>query len=391
MCLIHPYSPYYYGYGRRRVAWILTVLFIVVAAIAISAFLSIHYSSSADSNDLDTAKEYALTDKVIRSYNRDFCQGLEAVSTDAPVDVFQQSNATLYLLSSRPLLTDNEHFNLTQRISLDSITNYHAWNFYLNAGSNVSFNVCYPLESRSGNYDAKFYLIKGTKNHNKWAANPDQSYAEKYTRLLSRCQTISYRVYNDDLYYFVFYLDTSYISLSTVLDVDFHFDRTVYHISPHHVVQRCTIPLDGVSRCSVSVPMSSSYTALLSLNTSLPVDYNDGANVQINCQPRAWLYIVIVLGAALLIVIIIASVVTCVCITVRRRKKAYSSLVDTQSATESTDKLHTSGLPNAAESAFANSSGNYPQTTNPPAYNPSYSPQAGGMYGSTARPPPYSK
>ena len=369
-------------------AWFIVVLFIVIFSVAVSLSLSIHYGSSADSNDLDTVKEYALTDKVIRSYNHDFCQGLEAVSTDVPVGNLQ-SNATLYLLNSRPSLTDSEHFNLSERTNLDSTTtNYHSWNFYLNAGSKASFNVCYPLDM-SGNYYVKFYLIKGTKNHNKWTGDPDSSYAVKYSRLVSKCQTISYQAHQDDLYFFVFYLDSIYISLTTILDIDFQFDRTVYHISPDDVVQSCSFPLNGYSSCSISVPMSSGYTALLSLNTSLPVDYNDGANVQINCQRRAWLYAVIVVCAMLPVIIIIALIVTYICIRVRRGKKKYSSLsANPQSGSVSTSASQYAGHATTTESAFEKSGGS---STNPPAYNPSYPAQAGGVYGATshAPPPPY--
>ena len=370
-------------------AWIVIVLAIIIASVVLSVSLSIHYSS--DSNDLDTVKEYALTDKVIRSYNHDFCQDLEAVSTDIPNGNLQ-SNATLYLLSSRPSLTDTERFNFTELAMLDSVTNYHVWNFYMNTGSQVSLKVCYPLET---NYYVKFYLIKGSKNHNKWTDDPDQSYAVKYSRLISKCQTITYQAHQDDLYYFVFYLDTSYVS--TNIEVSFNFDRTVYHISPDDVVQNCTILLNGYSRCSISIPMSSGYTALLSLNTSLPVDYSDGANVRVNCRPRIWLYAVIIVSSILpVIVIIIAIVVTCVCIKVRRGKKnRYSSLLSGgQSSTVATSDSATSGRNSTTESTtFGNSGESKPPTTNPPAYNPSYSPQAGGAYGALTQPapPPYTQ
>ena len=391
----YPYSPYYYGY--RRSAWTVVILFVIVVTVVLSVSLSFHYSSN--SNDLDTVKEYALTDKVIRSYNGYFCQGLEAQSTDAPIGNFQ-SNATLYLLSSPPPLTDSEHFNFSERALLDTTTNnYHFWNFYLNTGSQVSLNVCYPIDTRSGNHMAKFYLIRGTKNYNKWTDDQDQSHAVKYTRLLSNCQTIAYQVPQDGLYYFVFYLDTSFLSLSTTIKVSFDFDRTVYHVSPDSVVQNCSIPLDGYSSCSISVPMSSGYTALLSLNTSLPVDYGDGANVKVNCQPRSWFYAVVILSALLPVVVIIAIVVTCICIRVRRGKKNRYSLLNQTNTIVNTNasgnSRQASGTTVTDSTTFANSSGPEikPPTSNPPAYNPSYSPAAGGTYGALTQPapPPYTK
>ena len=43
--------------------------------------------------------------------------------------------------------------------------------------------------------------------------------------------------------------------------------------------------------------MYTPYTAVLSLNASRPIDYaRDGAEIHISCQPRGWLYAVIVLA-----------------------------------------------------------------------------------------------
>ena len=354
-------------------------MFIIIVAVALSISLSLRYGT--DSNDIDTTKEYALTDKVIRSYNHDFCQGLLAESTDVPNNL--QSNATLYLLNSRPPLTDHERFNVSERTNLDSyLTNYHGWNFYMNTGSKMSFNACYPLDM-NGNFDVIFYLIKGSKNHNKWTGDPDQSYAVKYSHLTSKCQTISYQVHKDDMYYFVFYLD-SYLSLSTVLDINFQFDRTVYHISLDSVVHSCSFPLNGHSSCSIDVPMSSGYTAVLSLNTSLPVNYDDGANVHINCQPRVWLYAVIVVCSVVPVIIIIVLVVVCVCIKVRKGKKKYSPI----NTTTGTEAFEDSGNGNRV-SVTGTPSGVSAPATQPPPFNPAYPPAGGYGAISTVPPPAY--
>ena len=360
-------------------------MFIIIVAVALSISLSLRYGT--DSNDIDTTKEYALTDKVIRSYNHDFCQGLLAESTDVPNNL--QSNATLYLLNSRPPLADHERFNVSERTNLDSyLTNYHGWNFYMNTGSKMSFNACYPLDM-NGNFDVIFYLIKGSKNHNKWTGDPDQSYAVKYSHLTSKCQTISYQVHKDDMYYFVFYLD-SYLSLSTVLDIDFQFDRTVYHISLDSVVHSCSFPLNGHSSCSIDVPMSSGYTAVLSLNTSLPVDYDDGANIHISCQPRAWLYAVVVVCTVVPVITIVVLVVVCVCIKARKQKNRYSSL-GRSSIVVGTDTTQESGNVTTKESRLAESGGGSTPATNPPPFNPAYPPTGG--YGATSGvpPPPYTQ
>ena len=120
------------------------------------------------SNDIDGTEEYALTDKVIHPYNNYFCQGLLAKSTNAPNNF--QSNATLYLLNSQPPLTDLDIFNTSWRASLNSDgTNYQSWNFYMTKGSMISLDACYQGFS---NFDVTFYLIKGSRNHNKWMRIP---------------------------------------------------------------------------------------------------------------------------------------------------------------------------------------------------------------------------
>ena len=114
------------------------------------------------------------------------------------------------------------------------------------------------------------------------------------------------------MYYFVFYLSSL---RTTNIDVDFQFDHTLYHnILPDLVVSNCSFPLDEYSSCSLSAPMNSGYTALLALKASPPVDYSDdGGQVHIGCQPRAWLYVVIVL-AVVIFVAVAAFCVVFVCV-----------------------------------------------------------------------------
>ena len=56
------------------------------------------------------------------------------------------------------------------------------------------------------------------------------------------------------------------------MKANFQIDRPAYHVSLDTVVNSCTIPLDGESSCSLSVPMSSEYTAIMSLEAgSIPL------------------------------------------------------------------------------------------------------------------------
>ena len=347
-------------------------------------YVALHYGAP-NANDINDVEEYALTDKVIHSYNRYFCEGLLAKSADVPNNF--QSNATLYLLNSQPPLTDLELFNVSRKANLNSDSNnYQSWNFYMNSGSNISLDACYQQGQSISRYNVAFYLIKGSSNHNKWTERPSSSYAVKHSFLSSQCQTISYRVLNSDMYYFVFYLDPDYHS-RTVVDIDFSFNRTVYHVSSSTVVQNCSFPLDGQSSCSIGVPISSGYTALLSLNTSLPVDYSDGANVKISCQPRAWLYAVIILSCVLVILIEVSLVVACVCYKIKKGKNSsYSSLTGEESSNTTVQQCHNTldvvgdADDDDTDSAIALKPASL--------YNPGYSPAVEG-YGTNSALPPY--
>lgn len=379
MCylLIHHFSyilacsPYGYGYGNRHcgATGFLTIFLIVFIVSAILVIvLSLNFASTP--GDVDITKEYALTDKVIHSYNTEFCQGLLAKSTNTPNS--PQSNATLYLLSKPPSLSDVESFNITKTAGFMSEGDHHNWNFHLNEGSKVTLNACYQ-ENTMNKYGVKFYLIRGNRNFSDWIDDPhDLNNYVLQRSLLHTCTTISYDVVDGGKYYFAFY---GYSYTYVLLSVDFQFHRTVYHVSPDSIFEKCTIPLDGQASCSVNVPLSSNYAALLSFNTSLPVDYSDGADVYISCQPRIWLYAVIVLCAVVPTVIIITLVVVCICVKVRRGRRKYLPLVENTVPT-ATDAFEDSRNVNVTTGVRV-------ADANPQPYNPACPPASDG-YGATS-------
>lgn len=374
------HSPYGYGYGNRHcgaAGFLTALLIIIIVSTVLAIALSLHFAASTP-GDVDSTKEYTLTDKVIHTYNNDFCQSLLAKSTNTPRN--QQSNATLYLLSKPPSLSHVESFNVTKTAGFRSEGDHHNWNFYLNEGSNVSLSACYQ-ENSIDDSGVEFYLIRGSGNFSDWIDDPHDSDSYLHRRLLlSMCTTISYNIIDGGKYYFAFY---GYYYFNVLLSVDFQFHRTVYYASPDSIFEKCTIPLDGQASCSVDVPPSSNYTALLSFNTSLPVDYSDGADVRISCQPRVWLYAVIVLCAVFPTAIMIILVVTCICVRVRRGRKKYSPLVENCAP--------------MAKDAFGNvnvTHGVYVANVNPQPFNPACPPASEG-YGATSTTvppaPPYSQ
>lgn len=341
--------------------------------IPLSIALGLRYGTV--SSDVDNSNEYTLTDKVILTYSSVFCQSLQAQSMDWD----DTSNATLYVLDSYPPLSDIERFNMSTSASLSTEGDHEYWSFYLNEGSSVSLNVCYTSDTSF--YDADFYLIRGDRNFNRWQDNEADSYYSIIDRsLLSQCQTIQYSLSNSDRFYFVFYSGNYY---NMDLDINFQFNRTVYHVTPSNIIDNCSITLDVLSTCSVDVPLSSSYTALLSLNTSLPVDYTSEADIYVTCQPRIWLYAVIAVCACIAVVATLTCIIVCVCVLVKKGKKKYAPLVGND--------------PTAVREAYEESANVVPAPVNappggtvgnPPPYNPKYSPAAaGGGYGAVAAAP----
>lgn len=291
-------------------------------------------SSNAISSDsgyfyLLTPRGFTLTDKAIHPYNSALCQGLQAISTDTPYSM--ESNATLYLLNTHPSQTDHERIEVLKTFDLHGYQQYQSYKLKMSADYKVLINACYESGEALLNI-VKFYVIKGENNYNQWVSNRFSQ--NPYSELSgSKCQNVSYEVPNDDIYYFSFHLA---LGTSVTLKIRFLIDRDVYHISLDSIVDECKINLDGHSSCSISVPMSSGYTALLSLETTLPVNYYDGADIQIDCQPRVWLCVVIAI-LCLVVLVTLTAVLVVICVKLRRKNRGYSFVNRDSSAVDSTN------------------------------------------------------
>ena len=235
----------------------------------------------------------------------------------------RQSTGYLYFLRDRPPLTESERFNASVTAELNSNFNFRFWNFYLNTGSEALFKVCYQHQGL-GSRNVVFYIIRGIDDLNEWKEEPRDRGAEQTYRLTSECETINYEVPRDGMYYFVFYLSSG---SSVAVDVYFDIDRLLYNVQPDNIIHECSFALDGSSSCVLSVGMNTPYTAVLSLNASRPIEYaEDGAEIRIHCQPRGWLYAVIVLSIFVFApLIVICGIVGCVVVVLKSKKKQTSA------------------------------------------------------------------
>ena len=330
---------------------LIVVLLVLSVILGLSLYFGFTSIISKDVTGLD--REYRLTDRVLYAYRGDFCESILATSTRAETN--SNSNATLYMLKSRPPASEVERFNWSDKENLKT-KQWYSWRFYLNTGSNVSFNACVSASGHSPS--VTFYLVKGDSNYNAWQKSQfTDSATYLMTKDVSSCLAIpQYTIHGDDRYFFNFYSDEDY---RIHLSVDYQFQRTVYHITPNNVIEKCFLSLNGHSSCSVGVPLSSRYTALLSLNTTPPINYTDGAYVKLSCQPRNWFYAVVGVCGFIPIVFFIILVLVCMCIRARRAKSNYYKMME-----ENTTVARPKEVSGTADVA--------PGANHPPSYNRLY-------------------
>ena len=288
----------------------------------LSLSLYFEFSLGTSTSDTSVTREYLLTDKITLAYKRDFCQSIVAQSTDH----HSGSNASLYMLSSRPPPSDKEIFNISKKHTFNDKPGGFGWRYFLNTGSQVLLTVCV----KSDIFQISFYLVKGLANNNAWTSNRNNPSSYELTRTVSSCSTIAYTVPSDDMYFFIVF-SRYYVEVHAT--VDFDFQRTIYHISLESVVQTCSFPLDGVSRCSVTVPFSSGYTALLSLDTSPPVNYDIVGTIKVSCESRVWLYAMIVVCSVLPFIVCLVLMLVCLCVRAQRNRNNFKQLTDQTPAT----------------------------------------------------------
>ena len=276
------------------------------------------------SSNSDNPDEYSLTDMIIIPYTK-FCSSLKINSKDSVQSEISESTANLYLLNSPPSLSGHENFTHEHNVLFTKSKDTQIWSLNMHPGSTFNFEVCYKGTRMIR--EVVYYLIQGDENYNNWVDDPNDSYSVQHIRLSTRCRHINYKVEKDDIYYFVFYNNMDDLS---ALNVRFRFNRTKYEFTIDDVVDSCSIVVNSHDSCSVNLPLLTSYTALLELDTNPPIDWDDGVIINIQCEPRGWLYAVIVLSVVLFFVgIVVTVVVTCLCIYLKKRRgrrKAYMAI-----------------------------------------------------------------
>ena len=289
----------------------------MVILIVVICSVSIRYSGGQNGSEND----YAPGDTRIVSYNPVFCQSLTLKDTSS-------TSATLYLLKEKPALTGHDNFTIARQYTIDIEYEHHLY-YYLYPGSNVSGTMCLIPGPT-----IKFYLIKGTKNFDRWRDNRRSSNALQHFDINAPCgtnRTFAYSVTSEDQYYFVFY-NPSYTA-SSVVDATLVFNRALYQITNQNdIVDSCRAGGGSPSTCTLDIPLQSSYTALIIVDSST-ADVDDNVSIDTSCGSRVWMYVVITVVPVLFVVLcIVGTVVTCVLVK-RHRQKKYEPLNNTPTAT----------------------------------------------------------
>ena len=290
----------------------------MVILIVVICSLSIRYSGGQKGSEND----YAPGDTRIVSYNPTFCQGLTLKDTSP-------TGATLYLLKKKPALTGHDTFTIARHYTIESEYEHDLY-YYLYPGSNISGTMCLISSTT-----IKFYLIKGTKSFDHWRDDGHSSHALQHFDITALCssssnRTFAYSVTSEDQYYLVFY-NPSYTT-SSVVSATLTFNRALYQINNRtDIVDSCEAGGGSPSTCTLGIPLQSSYTALIIVDSSTVDDEN--ISIDTSCGSRVWMYVVITVVPVLFVVLcIVGTVVTCVLVK-RHRQKKYEPLNNPPTAT----------------------------------------------------------
>lgn len=362
--VLHAHCRYQRGRFYRGWGVCIGMVILVTFIILLSVSLSVRYHDYDSNSD----NAFAAGDTRILSYSSSFCDGLTLTGDDS---------ATLYLLRSTPPLSGPTNIFSTKFEPSNPPDSYKYLYYYLYPGSKMEMTYCLSGSSGWSGFFT-FALIKGKSNFNDWEDDGSSSHTLKQFTVESQCPSSKSFYYNftsEDTYYFVFdNLGPNTFSL----DASLVLNRTEYLPNEVSVYDSCDISF--VDDCSVSVPYQSDYVALLEVSSQSVVGPDSNLYYNWSCNPRVWIYVLIVFLPLLFVVVTTLVVLTVCIIYVRKRSQKYTTLptVATETTADTVDATVTTTTVTTTPTA-------------PPPVNPAYPP----TYGSTEatanvdNPPPY--
>jgi len=334
-------------------------LFLMVVACVAAIYLSIKYSSIGNSAE-PSGLWYSPNDSHLVPVSGTFCNKLYVWADNGAEDY----NISLFMLSSRPRLTENDFISISRQITFYSSDNgyYKVYYYYLYQGSKVNMSACYQDE---GGHGVFFYLIKGNSTYHhvkEQFPNIETGQSEGWFQVDYQCNNgrncVMYTVTKSDFYYFLFYHQKESVA-SKFLNISLALNCTKYVPSKDSMSKECISRSVDDKSCSVAVPLSGRYVLLV----LKPNEWNKGVNwvrdkelLSTKCDPRIWMYIVLAFAVSLGIVLgLLVAIFVCIAATKYHKKRVhYPAIQRDHSAPEDSLPNETSKLflekPNASSS-----------------------------------------
>ena len=211
-------------------------------------------------------------------------------------------NSSMYFLSNTPTLSANNSFVISSQGIVGANGGYKYISYYLHTGAEYSLTACVNTST-----SIQYYLIKGSKV---WKKSQSSTSAYGNVFSLSPCSTANTTTNltfsSEDDYYFIFH--NEYLSPAPVL-YTFSFYQPEYSPQSGDIISNCTTL--SFSSCFLAIPYNSDYKILLV--TSPPTDGDWSANVDltVSCAARAWVYVLIEIGAIIIVAILVLSLLAC--------------------------------------------------------------------------------
>lgn len=306
--------------------------------ILLSVVLSIRYQDNKEDDNY-----FAPGDTRIISYSSSFCERL-TLSGDA--------DATLYLLEKKPSLSGPTNRLKATPPHVIPADTYKYLYYHIHPRSEANFTYCI----NDGNV-LSINIIKGSDSFNDWKDDGDSSHTKTHFTISNLCSDrneskhwdTSYFA-SEDTYYFAF--DNLDNSRAVTWQATLQLNRTEYLPQSAGIKDSCRISGDS---CWVSIPLHSDYVAMVEVANDTAAS-DDNISISWSCDPRVWLYLIVVLVPLIFVVSVMVFVCVACVYYARHRSQKYSALSTAEvTQPDDTTTVTTTTTPTA-----------------PPPYNPGY-------------------
>jgi hypothetical protein len=257
------------------------IIFLIAASVIVLP--AIRYTLGSPYN-----RSYGPTETHLIPFSRFLCQDLKLkINYDGSNDY----NVSFSMLLSHPGLFTHETFSFSEKIV--GVLEQH-YLFHLQSGSQITVSACF-IDGAAIIPLTGWYVVKGKEHGGRIITRSDIKSVVAEFPIFYNCSNsvapFSYGVEDDDFYYLTFQAH----SLEDLhLDVNVSLYSTHYSLHGTTITSSCDLSTSSnESICSVSVPLLNESFALLTIHPeSSDVDWLDEIPLEIDCEPRVWVYIV---------------------------------------------------------------------------------------------------